>query len=657
MSDHHSQIFVGASGASTSSSVKTPSPLRNDYIIPSDLDTNLDGIQEEGEDLDGDTKVEEEEQEKELTVTFNPPLFIQRRIWVLDILRAENITKVLDVGCGEGQLLSVLCQPAPWLAPPPPAILPHNPSLSPTLPPATPIQADQQTVTSPSSDLIPPSPVYNDDAIPNLHVSHLWGLDIDDEDLRFAIEGIIPPGGGNPDKEINHIEDGNGNAAVDPNAELDIDVMDISRYERFGGLRWEPLEAKIWKGGLEVVNEEFVGVECIVCTEVIEHLPPDILPTVGPTLLGIYHPKLLLITTPSFNFNARFTSPTAPDSARQGFIDPTDRTKRIFRHHDHKFEWTRDEFKAWCTNEAREWGYEVQVGTLGRPTEDDPWGRDEELEGASAWALFRCGSISGREQEMEKKARDVLCTLKATATAEAHQLIASHHHPAHPRSKLPRSLQEIGEIVKCVMEGHRNAFMRVEELWFDRDVSIRCGGWIEFLVRAIEETDGLKLKKYVDAPDGTIERSYRDQWTVELIGGVTSSPERLVGEVPEEVMDYVPAGWTPDEEGTWMDSEGDDTEGGGSTGVDGDISWGGSEAEEEDGDNALKPNGWGMSWKTPEKDGNADGADYESARGWDWGHYQAPPSKGVNDEINPTHSSRSSTGGWDGDESDGQTTS
>jgi hypothetical protein len=34
------------------------------------------------------------------------------------------------------------------------------------------------------------------------------------------------------------------------------------------GIRWEEMEAKVWKGGLEVANEEFVGIECLVSTEV-----------------------------------------------------------------------------------------------------------------------------------------------------------------------------------------------------------------------------------------------------------------------------------------------------------------------------------------------------------------------------------------------------
>lgn len=35
-----------------------------------------------------------EELSDELTVTFSPPLYLQRQIWVLDILRRENVISV-----------------------------------------------------------------------------------------------------------------------------------------------------------------------------------------------------------------------------------------------------------------------------------------------------------------------------------------------------------------------------------------------------------------------------------------------------------------------------------------------------------------------------------------------------------------------------------
>src|SRR5262245_37679977 len=97
--------------------------------------------------------------------------------------------------------------------------------------------------------------------------------------------------------------------------------------------------------------------------------------------MGVYHPRLFLVTTPSFTFNARFTPPDS--TRREGYPDPTGRTERIFRHPDHKFEWTVEEFKTYCAAAAQEWGYEVSCSTIGYAVEQDDWGRDELLGGAS----------------------------------------------------------------------------------------------------------------------------------------------------------------------------------------------------------------------------------------------------------------------------------
>ena len=38
--------------------------------------------------------MEEGDHDEELKVTFYPPLVLQRRMWILDILRTENVNKV-----------------------------------------------------------------------------------------------------------------------------------------------------------------------------------------------------------------------------------------------------------------------------------------------------------------------------------------------------------------------------------------------------------------------------------------------------------------------------------------------------------------------------------------------------------------------------------
>ena len=122
--------------------------------------------------------------------------------------------------------MTSLCQPAPWLTPPPISVL------------------KPLSLVSPDDTSTPQSPTYNDDGIPNLHISELHGLDISSEDLEFALEGTAPP-----KKEQERIGSG-------------------YRSYNSGIQRWEELVVKVWKGGLEVINEEFVDIECIISTEV-----------------------------------------------------------------------------------------------------------------------------------------------------------------------------------------------------------------------------------------------------------------------------------------------------------------------------------------------------------------------------------------------------
>ncbi|KAJ7364333.1 hypothetical protein DFH08DRAFT_839033 [Mycena albidolilacea] len=497
-------------------------------------------------------------------VTFYPPLFLQRRMWILDVLRRESVVNVLDVGCGEGQLLSVLAQPAPWLAPPPESVFPE--------------QANHGEYS------------YKSD-LPNLHARRIAGLDISAHDLDFAVKGTTPP---------------SDSANEDDPYTYGVRVT-----------RWEDLTAKVWKGGLQVINEEFVGVECIVCTEVIEHLPPDILPALAPTLLGVYHPERLLLTTPSYTFNSRFTWPNSPRSVRlrQAYADPTGRTNRIFRHDDHKFEWTPEEFAAWCREAAGEWGYEIEeLAGVGRPLEQDPWGRDDELGDASLVVAFR-RKEDGQQATRAERARSVLKAL--ALPSEPHELLAEHQHKAHEKAgqqPTSDSIKLIGDMIKAKMESFREAFISLEQMWFEQEVSALCGGWIEVMIWAVEEYDGLNLAK---ASDGK-------EWSIELVGGVKDP--LVLWSSEGDSLDLIPADWIPGQDPEDLSDEDDrpSTSPPSSTGADGDVSWNGSEIEEPD--TTLTNEGEDHAAWAKEEWSQARGWG-QTAQGWDenklkWGESQ-----------------------------------
>ncbi|KAI0749430.1 hypothetical protein C8Q80DRAFT_1231949, partial [Daedaleopsis nitida] len=392
------------------------------------------------------------DESKELPVTFHPGLFLQRRGWVLDIMRCEAITEVLDVGCGEGELLSCLCNPAPWLASPPLDILPA---------------VDDLETESIEAALL--AELHRE----ILHPTKIAGLDISKTDLEST--GRIT--------EPQQIVEDNISTSNEP-----------GRSWHSAPARWEPLEVNIWEGGLEHYNPAFVGVECVVAMEVIEHLSEPVFARFAPVVLGAYHPRLLLVTTPSYTFNARFTAPDAPPGARSGWRDPTGRTSRVFRHHDHKFEWTVDEFTQWAAAVAAEWGYEiVDIGGVGKAAEEDAWGRDVELGWASQVVAFK--RREGREWAEKREKRWAEARARARAKTEhgvvqgaqtAHQLLATHHHRANDAARRPQPLEVVGKLVVEKMVGYRETTIALEEMWFESEIERACGGWIDWLIRAVQ---------------------------------------------------------------------------------------------------------------------------------------------------------------------------
>ncbi|KAG8954383.1 hypothetical protein FRC04_011709 [Tulasnella sp. 424] len=395
---------------------------------------------------------EEEAQPKVANVTFNPSLWLQRRTWVLNQLREHRATSVVDLGCGEGSLLSVLCQPAS------------------TIPPKTAVECNEPTL--------------------DIHISRLIGLDIDDESLKIAVEETAPP----------------------PTDRLD----DLPPWER-PRPRWLDLDVQIWKGGLEVLNEGESGNEgrwfgsntgewdAIVSTEVVEHLPNSILPHFIPTTLGVYKPKLLLLTTPNYTFNQLFTAPGVANNLT-GYPDPTGETDRVFRHHDHKREWTTEEWTEWCEQAAREWGYDVQVGGIGVSEEEDPWGRTKLVGKASLTAMFKRKELPSDPEEratLERKREDaLLAARRRTTPISSHQLLATHHHPAHSSIGSKPTQSALINALKQVLEpagelGLRNGAADVDELWLQDSIAILCGGDLDVLLNAIEaaSSDEWELSK------------------------------------------------------------------------------------------------------------------------------------------------------------------
>ncbi|WP_329114773.1 3' terminal RNA ribose 2'-O-methyltransferase Hen1 [Streptomyces sp. NBC_01353] len=110
---------------------------------------------------------------------------------------------------------------------------------------------------------------------------------------------------------------------------------------------------KLIQGSLAYTDKRLAGYDAAVLSEVIEHLDLPRLPALEYAVFGSARPRTVLVTTPNVEYNVRWESLPA------GHV----------RHGDHRFEWTREEFRGWAARVAGQYGYEVAFTPIGP---DDP---------------------------------------------------------------------------------------------------------------------------------------------------------------------------------------------------------------------------------------------------------------------------------------------
>ncbi|MGW5652996.1 3' terminal RNA ribose 2'-O-methyltransferase Hen1 [Streptomyces humi] len=200
-----------------------------------------------------DNAVEEETETGERPT----PLAVQRREAVLDALKRSGAARVLDLGCGQGQLAQALLK---------------DPSFT-----------------------------------------EIVGVDVSMRALTIA------------------------------SRRLKLDRMGERQASR----------VRLLHGSLAYTDNRLKGYDAAVLSEVIEHLDLPRLPALEYAVFGAARPRTVLVTTPNVEYNVRWE--TLPAGHR--------------RHGDHRFEWTREEFRTWAHRVAGRHGYEVGFTPVGP---DDP---------------------------------------------------------------------------------------------------------------------------------------------------------------------------------------------------------------------------------------------------------------------------------------------
>ncbi len=117
---------------------------------------------------------------------------------------------------------------------------------------------------------------------------------------------------------------------------------------------------KLLHGSLIYRDRRLEGFDAAAIVEVVEHLDPPRLSAFERTIFEFARPKTVVLTTPNREYNVTWE----------------DVGLEKLRHPDHRFEWTRPEFRAWAEGIAGRFGYSVRFlpvgpedGMLGPPTQ------------------------------------------------------------------------------------------------------------------------------------------------------------------------------------------------------------------------------------------------------------------------------------------------
>lgn len=220
----------------------------------------LDRLQEDNppaEDEDGeDQKIKADAREEALEETIKTEktvsLHKQRHKAVINVLKENNVTTLLDLGCGEGKLLRILKE--------------------------------------------------------EKSLSKIAGCDTSIRSLEIAHDRLKP---------------------------------DQQR-------RGQP-EIELFQSALTYRDKRFSDYDAATLVEVIEHVDEPRLAALERVVFECANPRLVIVTTPNSEYNALFETLPAGE----------------FRHSDHRFEWTRAEFREWSGKVAKSNGYEVSFQPIG----------------------------------------------------------------------------------------------------------------------------------------------------------------------------------------------------------------------------------------------------------------------------------------------------
>ena len=105
----------------------------------------------------------------------------------------------------------------------------------------------------------------------------------------------------------------------------------------------------LMQASLTYKDKRFEGHDCACVIEVIEHIEPMRIPAFERSVFEFACPKTVIVTTPNREYNANYEN----------------MQENSLRHGDHRFEWTRLEFKEWTEHICEKFNYTCVISGIG----------------------------------------------------------------------------------------------------------------------------------------------------------------------------------------------------------------------------------------------------------------------------------------------------
>uniref|UniRef100_A0A3Q1GDG1 Small RNA 2'-O-methyltransferase n=1 Tax=Acanthochromis polyacanthus TaxID=80966 RepID=A0A3Q1GDG1_9TELE len=115
---------------------------------------------------------------------------------------------------------------------------------------------------------------------------------------------------------------------------------------------YDQLRIELYQGSVTQKDSRLRGFDLVTSIELIEHLSLADVELFSAVVFGYMTPVAVIVSTPNSEFNLLLPGVSG------------------FRHIDHKFEWTRAEFRSWALKVCLDYGYEVEFTGVGQAPQE-----------------------------------------------------------------------------------------------------------------------------------------------------------------------------------------------------------------------------------------------------------------------------------------------